>query len=94
MRQTASEILSKHGISLRSFRYGNQKIRCPKCSDGRRNKREPCLSVEVADEGVRWNCHNCGDHGGEFYDQRREPYPRAKTNKKRAPDRAVRNFYR
>ena len=30
------------------------KQRCPECSDQRRNKRDPCLSVTVETAGVVW----------------------------------------
>lgn len=92
MTATATDILGKFGINLRTYRFGNQKTRCPKCSDQRRNKREPCLSVEIGDEGVRFNCHNCSYHGGEFYESARGAYPQ---HSRRKPDeRRVRNFYR
>jgi twinkle protein len=66
---TASEILGKAGIKLNNFRNGNQKALCPKCSHTRKKKRDRCLSVEIGDAGVRWNCFNCGWGGGEYYDQ-------------------------
>lgn len=53
-----NEKLQALGIEVKSTSRGNVKVRCPKCSEGRRNKNEPCLSVNV-EEGV-WNCHNCG----------------------------------
>lgn len=46
------------GIEVKANHHGNVKVKCPKCSESRRNKHEPCLSVDV-DEGI-WNCHNCG----------------------------------
>ena len=52
--------LSNLGIKLRR-RSGNEKTTCPKCSDGRRNKKDPCLSVNIT-EGI-YNCHNCGWKG-------------------------------
>jgi len=36
------------------------KTMCPSCSDGRKSKRDKCLSVN-AQKGVA-NCHNCGDN--------------------------------
>lgn len=42
---------------------GNVKVLCPKCSHKRRNKREPCLSVNLS-KNV-WQCHHCGWHGPE-----------------------------
>lgn len=49
------------GINVRDGQRGNVKVVCPKCSDSRKNKHDPCLSVDV-NEGV-WNCHNCGWKG-------------------------------
>ena len=38
-----------------------QKVACPKCSQTRKNKKEPCLSINL-DKGV-YNCHHCGWSG-------------------------------
>lgn len=38
-----------------------QKLLCPKCSHTRKNKKDPCLSINL-DKGV-YNCHNCGWSG-------------------------------
>lgn len=48
--------LSNLGIRLRR-RSGQEKTTCPKCSEGRRNKKDPCLSVNIT-EGS-YCCHNC-----------------------------------
>lgn len=49
------------GINVKEGQRGNVKVVCPKCSDSRKNRHDPCLSVDVS-EGV-WNCHNCGWKG-------------------------------
>jgi len=49
--------LKELGIELRNSR-GQQKVVCPKCSPTRKNKREPCLSVNVTTGD--YNCHNTG----------------------------------
>lgn len=54
------EQLSKQGIKLRRM-SGVEKTTCPQCSESRRNKKDPCLSVNIT-EGM-WNCHNCGWKG-------------------------------
>jgi len=36
---------------------GNVKTLCPQCSAGRKNKKDPCLSVNIS-EGI-WYCHHC-----------------------------------
>jgi twinkle protein len=52
--------LSNLGIKLRR-RSGSEKTTCPQCSESRRNKKDPCLSVNIT-EGV-FQCHNCGWKG-------------------------------
>ena len=54
-------ILNQLGIKIKTSKFGEQKVKCPKCSHDRRKKSDPCLSVNI-DEGV-WNCHNCGWKG-------------------------------
>lgn len=52
--------LSDLGIKLRR-RSGMEKTKCPQCSEGRRNKSDLSLSVNIT-EGM-YNCHNCGWKG-------------------------------
>lgn len=52
--------LSSLGIKLRR-RSGQEKTTCPECSESRRNKKDPCLSVNIT-EGT-YCCHNCGFKG-------------------------------
>src|ERR1700733_4765742 len=54
------EKLSDLGIKL-TRRRGNEKCKCPQCSDGRKNKTDKPLSVNI-DTG-EYNCHNCGFKG-------------------------------
>jgi len=49
-----------NGIEVKKI-SGQVKTKCPKCSQDRKKKSDPCLSVNI-DEGI-WNCHNCGWHG-------------------------------
>jgi len=49
----------KHGIDVSKVRGG--KTTCPKCSAGRKHKKDPCLSVDLK-EGL-FNCHNCDFRG-------------------------------
>lgn len=53
--------LQSIGIEVKNGMFGQVKVRCPKCSDTRKNKYEKCLSVNV-NTGV-WNCHNCSYSG-------------------------------
>ena len=48
------------GIKLKGNAI-EQKTPCPKCSHTRKNKKEPCLSVNT-EKGV-YNCHHCGWSG-------------------------------
>jgi len=50
----------EHGIYLRNA-GGQEKTKCPKCSNGRKKTSDPCLSVNI-DDGV-WHCHHCGWKG-------------------------------
>ena len=45
------------GILVDELKSGNQKATCPKCSESRTKKNDPCLSVNVT-EGV-FLCHHC-----------------------------------
>ena len=57
--------LIEQGIRLRSYTEGDHKTLCPQCSQNRRNKSDPCLSVTVKpDGGAVWKCHNCEWVGG------------------------------
>jgi len=49
--------LSDLGIKL-TRRGGQEKTKCPQCHDGRKNKTDRSLSVNIT-EGT-YNCHNCG----------------------------------
>jgi twinkle protein len=63
---TLAEKLLEHGIRLRNYASGSCKTTCPRCSLGRRNKTEPCLSttVDASADGAVWLCHHCGWTGG------------------------------
>ena len=62
--------LSDLGIKL-TRRSGNVKTKCPQCSDGRKNKTDMPLSVNIT-EG-EYNCHNCGWKGNvRAYERKRE----------------------
>ena len=52
--------LSDLGIRI-TRRSGSEKVKCPQCSEGRRNKNDKPLSVNIT-EGT-YNCHNCGWKG-------------------------------
>jgi twinkle protein len=52
--------LSDLGIKLNG-RGNSQKVRCPQCSDGRKNKSDKPLSVNLTTG--EYNCHNCSWKG-------------------------------
>ena len=54
--------LRELGINVKYGSSGDVKVLCPRCSATRKNKTEPCLSVNV-DRGL-WQCHNCDFKGG------------------------------
>ena len=58
------ELLENLQIDLKNKRSGTIKTTCPKCSPERRNKKDPCLSVNI-DEGL-YRCHHCEWHGKVF----------------------------
>jgi twinkle protein len=54
------EKLREHGITLRGYNFGTQKVVCPECSHTRRNKTDLCLSVKIDENGgAVWRCHLC-----------------------------------
>jgi len=62
--------LSDLGIKL-TRRSGSLKTKCPQCSDGRKNKTDMPLSVNI-NEG-EYNCHNCGWKGNvRAFERKRE----------------------
>lgn len=78
------ELLEKLDINLHNKRSGTIKTQCPKCSNDRRNKKDPCLSVKI-DEGL-YRCHHCDFHGRVFNKLPKKDYvkplPRLETLEK------------
>src|ERR1700690_3919960 len=54
------EKLSDLGIKL-TRHSGNEKTKCPQCTDGRKNKNDKPLSVNITTG--EFNCHHCGWKG-------------------------------
>lgn len=91
------EKLKALGIDLRNSR-GQQKVVCPKCSPLRKNKREPCLSVNVVTGDYK--CHNspCDFFGtvrSEFRDNAEKVYkkPDAEDLKQRQISEGIAAFF-
>jgi len=76
------EKLSNLGIKL-SRRAGSEKTFCPQCHDGRKNRRDRSLSVNITTG--EYNCHNsgCGFKGNVRSDERRRA---VKTHEKPPQD--------
>lgn len=82
---TADSLLDHH-IQLPDRRPGNHKVLCPECSHTRKNRRDPCLSVSIDDDGgAVWNCHNCGWKGGTKNSRHAEYTRRPKRAYRRPP---------
>src|SRR5215469_5457804 len=60
---TLAEGLLAHSIRPRAYREGNYKLPCPQCSDARRKRKEPCLSLKIEGDRAVWLCHHCGWRG-------------------------------
>ncbi len=78
------EELLGHGFKLKGYNVGSHKIRCPRCSDSRNDKQDPCLYLTIQEnEKALWKCYNCGWSGsaGAVHKGSRE-----KTKAYRRPD--------
>lgn len=58
------------GIRLDSYRYGEHRALCPKCSHLRKtvHRKIKCLAVKIDSDMLIWHCHHCGDDGGKRHD--------------------------
>jgi twinkle protein len=62
MEKTIKELFLDIGIETKRS-AGQDKVLCPKCSSDRKNKKDPCLSIDLGTG--EYNCHNqCGFKGG------------------------------
>lgn len=88
------QLLERLGIDVRKIKTSGKTL-CPNCSHTRRNKKDPCLSVDVI-TGV-YNCHNnCGFSGGvaDTYEKREKEYVRPKfANQTQLSDVSVKWFF-
>lgn len=80
---TNAEMLSERGIDLKRKTKGTIKTTCPACSESRKDKKDPCLSVDI-DEGL-FNCHHC-DFKGRVFEKKQKEYikPQPRLEKLRA----------
>src|SRR5262249_41032931 len=59
---TPQETLTKHGISLESYKPGRHYTICPKCSHTRStaHRKNKVLGITIGDDGsVGWGCNHC-----------------------------------
>lgn len=87
------EKLGKLGIEVSKIRGNQGKVKCPKCSEDRKNKNDPCLSVNIT-EGW-WRCHNCDWHGSvkTFEKKEKKVYKRPSlTNQTQCSDEILKWF--
>jgi twinkle protein len=54
-----AERLLAYGIRARTYRQGNHKLPCPRCSHTRRKQTESCLSLTIEADRAVWLCHHC-----------------------------------
>lgn len=90
---TNSQLLENLGIDVRKIKTSGKTI-CPKCSHTRKNKNDPCLSVDVV-TGV-YNCHNnCGFQGGvsQYVPKPKEYVVPKFVNKTELSDKTVNWFF-
>jgi twinkle protein len=90
------EDLQAQQIKLKTHVPGSHKTTCPRCSHTRKNKKDPCLWVNIKDDGLAlWKCHNCmwtgsaGNHhqsGGDHQPQRTYKKPAAAPKAAAMPD--------
>lgn len=61
------EELKNLGINIKR---SSNKTTCPKCSHTRKNKKDPCLSVDI--ENGLYHCHHCGWNGNVKFKKKKE----------------------
>jgi len=70
-----------HGIKLRKFDHGTQKVKCPKCQPPHKMSDNP-LSVTINEEGTVWFCHHCDWKGSYFTNSNKMYIPKEKVYQK------------
>ena len=79
---TVSAALNDAGIKLSSYGVGNWKSTCPRCSHTRKKKRDPCLSITIAEDHALAHCHNC-QWGERINDPDSRPQERPRARRRR-----------
>jgi twinkle protein len=83
------QLLETLGINLHNKKNGSLKTVCPSCSDSRKNKKDPCLSVDI-DAGL-YNCHNC-DFKGHVFEKIKREYAKPLPRLQKVSDKTLKFF--
>lgn len=93
--------LKAAGINLQNYNMGPKKAICPRCSHTRKDKKDPCLWVNIKEADLAlWKCHNCfwtgsagnvtkGEHQPPEKREYKKPEPKAVPVKSDLPDNVV-----
>ena len=76
--------LAEQGFSVQDLPEGQNKTICPQCSPQRKNKSDPCLSINIDHDGAQWRCHHCDWEGNVWRNKMSSPF-KQKTKKKSPP---------
>jgi len=76
--------LAEQGFSVQDLQEGQNKTICPQCSPQRKNKSDPCLSININHDGAQWRCHHCDWEGNVWRNKMSSPF-KQKTKKKSLP---------
>ena len=76
--------LAEQGFSAQDLHEGQNKTICPQCSPQRKNKSDPCLSINIDHDGAQWRCHHCDWEGNVWRNKMSSPF-KQKTKKKSPP---------
>ena len=76
--------LAEQGFSVQDLHEGQNKTICPQCSPQRKNKSDPCLSINIDHDGAQWRCHHCDWEGNVWRNKMSSPF-KQKTKKKSPP---------
>ncbi|QDP65521.1 MAG: putative ATP-dependent helicase [Prokaryotic dsDNA virus sp.] len=77
------EKLTELGFDINAIKDGQQKIKCPQCSDSRKkNRSEPCLSMRIDNSGAQWRCHHCHWTGNAWKQEKQEVHTRPAVHPK------------
>ena len=74
----------EHGIKLKKWDYGTQKVKCPVCQPPHKMSDNP-LSVTINEEGTVWFCHHCDWRGSYFNRNTKNFVVRRKDYKRPTP---------